>query len=620
MRNEMFFIDGELVDLDDDTKITLNIKSNIFSDVSKIISNNTYSIKLPMTVRNCRIIDNAQIPSYGTRYPRINHAGRYFRNGVEIVPDANVVLLEIGETIDVAMAWGNVSTFSDIVNEGLKLQDLTYGDVEDVDYVVWRRGSSSQTFPRVEYGFSSDEQNVWYHPVVTAKWILDKISFDSGVIFTFPNDLSDYLEHLIVPLLTRNDSTLKSEENKIQLKPVTLISRQDSGWNFGFETVSISNYYLKNHDVVVNGKDRYTGGLIVNFRETSLHLKGKIIFCINTASVNDDVRFEVLNNSVSLLSVTPTEVTPLANGKSEIIFELDNDTDRTKNAGTVTGLIDFSLQGASSPIASENVSGSIDITPKVSYVSVEDVSDKYKNANYYLVPNLPNMTQIDFIKAVSAICGCFAMPSSTGIKFVTIDDIISNKQNALDWTKRVVASFQMNRPKLMSFSIDGFAQKNIYKWKDDEDCKYDGIIYVYDDTIDKEIEALTLPFEGSETSEREGYYGCANIPLYSYGADGELEYNDNISPRLLLLTNKNDGVFTGLDWKTIIENRYKEYQNVIMEPKVITELIEIRDFELKELDLSIPIYLAQYGRYYAIISIKAENTGICECKLLQLEV
>lgn len=120
MRDEMLFIDGELVDLDEDTKITLNYKSNIFSDVSKIISNNTYSIKLPMTVRNCRIIDNAQIPSYWTRYPRINHVGRYFRNGVEIVPDANVVLLEIGETIDVAMAWGNISTFSDIVNEGLR--------------------------------------------------------------------------------------------------------------------------------------------------------------------------------------------------------------------------------------------------------------------------------------------------------------------------------------------------------------------------------------------------------------------------------------------------------------------------------------------------------------------
>ena len=45
MRNDMLFIDGKLVDLDDNTKITLNFKSNIFTDLSKIVSNNSYTIK-----------------------------------------------------------------------------------------------------------------------------------------------------------------------------------------------------------------------------------------------------------------------------------------------------------------------------------------------------------------------------------------------------------------------------------------------------------------------------------------------------------------------------------------------------------------------------------------------
>ena len=52
MRNDLLFIDGELVDLDDSTKITLNYKSNLFTDLSKIVSNNSYTIKLPKTVRN----------------------------------------------------------------------------------------------------------------------------------------------------------------------------------------------------------------------------------------------------------------------------------------------------------------------------------------------------------------------------------------------------------------------------------------------------------------------------------------------------------------------------------------------------------------------------------------
>ena len=85
------------------------------------------------------------------------------------------------------------------------------------------------------------------------------------------------------------------------------------------------------------------------------------------------------------------------------------------------------------------------------------------------------------------------------------------------------------------------------------------------------------------------------------------------------LKNDNTATFDGLDWNTIIENNYKSYQKYIREPKIITELVEIRDHELRNLDMSVPVYLAQYGKYYAVISIKAEKTGICECKLFQLD-
>ena len=39
MKKELF-IDGVKVDLGEDTKITLNLKSNLFSDLGKIVSNN----------------------------------------------------------------------------------------------------------------------------------------------------------------------------------------------------------------------------------------------------------------------------------------------------------------------------------------------------------------------------------------------------------------------------------------------------------------------------------------------------------------------------------------------------------------------------------------------------
>ena len=93
MRNDLLFIDGELVDLDDSTKITLNYKSNLFTDLSKIVSNNSYTIKLPKTVRNQRIIQHADLPACQTDYPRTFRGTRYIRNGVEIISNGKAVLM-----------------------------------------------------------------------------------------------------------------------------------------------------------------------------------------------------------------------------------------------------------------------------------------------------------------------------------------------------------------------------------------------------------------------------------------------------------------------------------------------------------------------------------------------
>ena len=42
--------------------------------------------------------------------------------------------------------------------------------------------------------------------------------------------------------------------------------------------------------------------------------------------------------------------------------------------------------------------------------------------------------------------------------------------------------------------------------------------------------------------------------------------------------------------------------------------------DLRDLDMTTPAYLAQYGKYYAILSVTAENTGIANVELLQLDI
>jgi hypothetical protein len=143
-------------------------------------------------------------------------------------------------------------------------------------------------------------------------------------------------------------------------------------------------------------------------------------------------------------------------------------------------------------------------------------------------------------------------------------------------------------------------------------------LYVEDETIEMERIAIELPFAATDMS-----LGRASILLYDYSGSETIGEMNSVEPRLLIEVNntgKSKASFEGLKWETLLRKNYGTYQKIIRSPIVVSEKIEISDIELKELDVTIPVYLGQYGRYYAIISVRAENTGICECKLLQLEV
>ena len=52
---EELYINGEAVDLKPDAATTLNYKSNLLGDISKITSSNSQTIQCPKTTRNLRI-------------------------------------------------------------------------------------------------------------------------------------------------------------------------------------------------------------------------------------------------------------------------------------------------------------------------------------------------------------------------------------------------------------------------------------------------------------------------------------------------------------------------------------------------------------------------------------
>ncbi len=108
MTRDELYINNTKADLNK-TDITLSYKSNLLTDISKIVSNSSYTIRLPKTANNLALIECAHLPSSISRYPYLKHKGTLLRNGIEIIKDAIVVLLEINESIEIALTWGNVT-------------------------------------------------------------------------------------------------------------------------------------------------------------------------------------------------------------------------------------------------------------------------------------------------------------------------------------------------------------------------------------------------------------------------------------------------------------------------------------------------------------------------------
>lgn len=600
IRDELY-INGDKVDVGD-TDISLNYKSNLLTDISKIVSNNSYTIKLPKTAKNLALIECSHLPSSTTKFPYLKHVGNVLRNGIIIVKDANVVLLSVSEYIETALSWGNVTNFAEIVSSDKKLTDLEYGTEEGTDWVVWNnKGSNSAQFPLINYGFNSGDSNVWYHPAITVKWILEKIQEESGVTFNFPSDKKTFIDKMIVPLLTRNDSQKINDAFPSFLKMV------------GYVIVESTFSYLK-LNYIGDSTQQYAsvggpyGDRLYTKYPITLKVKGTIEMLVKYNSGMDvnnqylNLRVSQSDSSGNISSVSTIErknyAAYIEAPNVRLLFNFD-DLVSIESDEFMHFTIEAIATGASSSVLS---------------LTVYDRNEISFGEKFPLVPNLPDIKQIDFIKAVASMVGLFALPDGeNGIKFIPFDNLSANKSKAVDWTNRVIMAYNSVTPRNLQYTLDNIAQNNWFRYKEDDNVmgNYDGNIQVDDATIEYERDAITLPFSACSTKG-----GVAYIPLYSYNEEGELEYNKT-NPRILLLDGTK-GIFKGLEWTTLIANNYQTYKGLINNAKVVTEYIRLNSIELRDLEMDIPVYLAQYGCYLAIIEITTKENNICECKLLKL--
>lgn len=605
MRHELF-IDNKKVDLSPNTNINLTYKSNLLSELDKITSSYSYTIKLPKTKRNMELIEGCNIPSNNSSFAYLPHRARLLRDGIEIVRDAVVVLLSVGDDIQISLTWGNVSALADFIKSGKKLSDLNLGVVE------WNYNRAGIEY-QPSYNAHDASRTIPSPPVIFNKDIFNRIASENGIDIELPS--ISIWNRLVVPCLNAIiepgviDGAQK--ETKVAL------------YNTAAQTISMSLVSGSANDdyiEMIGGSSYapYTSFKIKNVNY-SLFVKGSLEMLI-TFNSQSTARGEnyYITDSKNQYKIEPSKVEILSTRQIRYTFNLNNEmSGKLYRLEACSLSIAIDSGGLQSAYSSVQTTGNLSLEPAITslYTIVPRQNIPLK---YDLAKNAPDMTQIDYMKGIMSMLGLYVEPKGDrGVRIVPYSTLTDNIPNALDWSDKVIN--KRSEASDIEYRMSGMAQKLIFQYKENEVGNTAwGALYVDDKTLQYEKTVLTLPFAPCQTNT----YGTVYIPIYSVQLSDEYYELDDISinsvtPRITELSNDRLSVFW-LSYGTLLSNYWGAYANLIRRPKILKEQVKLNAIDLKNIDMTIPVYISQYGSYFAIIEIKTKKDDICDVQLLKI--
>ena len=590
---EELYIKGESVDLGD-SEITLNFKSNLLGDISKITASNSYTITLPRTDKNIRLLEFPDVAGHESYMMRDYFNAEYYRNGIKLF-DAKAVLISCSESgFNVALTWGMSEKFIQLMNDDRSIQEfadmaLPWNSSTTYDNGLVD-GQLSHGYIRHNTGIDvdSNRDKIFIHPSVNCMRLLEEIASYYGLTMEW-GSYKQYIELLYLPLISQKASS------KYNFFEANITGTLDSD-------IKYVKFTQINRVDGINISNTETYGDVVRIYETSLDWELDILISTNKHNTLNVVELAFHSNAqyIKSLQISSNDI-GLCAYKGVIPFDIteySNITIRIRiNNGALLGIIK-------------------------SYIKIfsEDVQSVSYNQYYPIGINLPNISVVDFIKQICLLFGLFAIKIDTGVFFMPVSKIIDNKKKAVDWSKKLVPTGWT--AKETSYTFGDFAQKNYFRYEENENAKSaDGYMVVQNKTLDYEKDLLKLPYTaGGDNGDMRA------VPYFKWSDDGTIVELEDCGDRIMQLVisfdsqGKEDARLDFSDLK--FQNRVSRfglssYQDLIKSPFVIKDTFRLTEIDLKNLDYTIPVYIERYAAFFAIISIKSQG-DYSECELLKL--
>lgn len=646
------YINDVLCDLTQDETLTLVYQSPIFSELDIIQSNRSYNISLPMTENNMRAIEHSQRTDVDSTVPYKRLPARLYQDGVALFDSGVAVITSIADTIDVTLTWGNVDNFQ-------TLFDADMSDLADTLYrmglgnIAWNEDIKRVTPPNhadlgyfyVDFGMGVRSYPEYLHPCIGLDRVIEAIEKFNGIKIADKARLYGHGNYPdLVPLVSENCDEKSNEAEAAIIQPGIDILGYSVFYHFNFYAAArmqdphsilkdegVSYRYVR-YDVSSNDKAvvKISGAPIGDYfvielgQYISPSAPDKITLKVLCATkVSDYYGFEEVFTADSYIKI----------GNSYLFNPINETFDVSKYKRLMIGI--------SLPDGYCTHFVSADVRPNV-IVSVHlDWSGLLYPTLFPVAPNLPDMSQGDFITALLAREGLFAyadLEEPDTIRLMSADDIVANlnKSDFVDWSGKVILndSRRVDIPNGSEFEIEDYAQKNTLDYDNDDDvkAKTEGVITIENEKLERENEDVSLPFSASDNTSENGIE-CAIIRMFSTSASDRIDYTEP-SPRILTQneykpetdgqTGEYVGIFTREQYfggeQGIVATKYKTLQDILRRFRMITVNARLSPVDLRQLDYTRPVYISQFGSMFAIYSIETGENNVSECRLIQLKM
>lgn len=559
MYEELYIIDNGKrlrVDLSIPSGITLNFKSNIFGDLSKITCSYTYTFKLPLTANNRRVLDNADDVRCISNKIRRRLRAEYLQDGIPLFTNANLYIESTDTCFNAVMTWGVINGFQTLKDDDISIRKLPleakpifgpcnakideYSNTADYVQPLYNAGLTyiSENGWKDQYNTYS----VFPLPAIPVYRLIQLINSKYGTKFKLGSEYSygDTTEnHKIISLgvipCVNVDQQPEGETEKSVLETnigcymkgpyagiehiLTGATNDAAPTDSRFSLVKDGNGFTIGIKVTSDAALSFEvdGCIYAKFTHEPNQYKGQgrvDMGAPDTTGITPKLTFYYTTNGTSAASITSIEGRFSWDNNWCWIFDFSKERGRDRLSINVppnaTVFCAIEAEANALQMSSSTIYKLIRFYEKVDPNNIQWNKPEASAGAIQmdLMSNLPDISCMTLMKALFFMLGAFPSINSAGeiipVYYTALrDNIIAG--NAVDWSQKMTTEYSA-LPAKMTYSVSGFGQRNFYMMKndnadgeggEDETDVYalgKGIIYVGNEVIDRNKTIIQLPF------------------------------------------------------------------------------------------------------------------------------